>query len=195
MRVRRRGNEAVLVAWTNFVHLGLLFDFVFKSWLCASRALGRHCVTAIFALFSYLLLHVCYVCTAVSQQAKSDLKVFPSFFVRPFFLLHLNCFIALDIDALDRYFLSEWHIPLHNLKQIHQIHLNHKIITKNQTIITLKVFIHLGHLLGSKRLPTAGIARSLFASFSTKFAHCDGAIFAHSSSQNCSGRVRSVRER
>lgn len=73
---------------------GLLPVFVFK--LCFSRALRRHCVTAIFVLFSFLLLHVCYVCTAVSQQANSALKVFPSFF----FFFFGRVLLPLNIGAL-----------------------------------------------------------------------------------------------
>lgn len=96
MRAQCRGNEAVLVTWTYFVHLGiLLFDLVFNSLLCFSRALRRplcycHICFCFVLFFSILLLHVCYVCTAVSQQANSALKVFPSFFV-------VVCFVTLKL--------------------------------------------------------------------------------------------------
>lgn len=72
--------------------------------------------------------------------------------------------------------------------------INHEIITENWNIITLKYsFILVTTWL--KHILTSTIACSLSASFFNQFVHCDGAIFAHSSSQNCSGWVRSVRER
>lgn len=56
--------------------------------MCFSKALVRHCVTAIFVLFLFVLLHVCYICTTVSHQANSALKVF----------LFLFCFVTLALN-------------------------------------------------------------------------------------------------
>lgn len=71
---------------------------------CAYTALRRHCATAMFFFFwfffSILLLHVCYVCIAVSQRATSALKMFRYFSV-VVFLTFLICLISWDVDAFD----------------------------------------------------------------------------------------------
>lgn len=99
LRVHHGGNKAVLVTWTH-VHLELLFDFIFKSYLCVSRALGRCCVTAIFAIFSFIILHVCYICTTVSQQANGALEVFLSFKLGFFCLFCYILFHSLEHECI-----------------------------------------------------------------------------------------------
>lgn len=74
------------ISWMRSSVGHVLFDF----WLLTAvfdRAFRRRCITAIFVLFLFLCLHVCYICTTVSRQANSALKVFPP---SVFILLKLN---------------------------------------------------------------------------------------------------------
>lgn len=107
------GCEAVFVTWTHFVHF--LVSFSIFSLVALKRSTQKTSCNCHICFYFHF-----YFCMSVTfvQQCHNKLIVpwkcshifFVVFVLLPFF----NCFTAWDVVALDRQFLSKWHIPLHN---------------------------------------------------------------------------------
>lgn len=114
------------------VRSGLLFNFSFKMllWNSTQKTLC-YCHICFNCIFTF----ACYVCTAVSQQAYSALKDFPSFccYFLVFCYLFKLCH-GLWHWSIGNVYLSDIFPSIIPLKQIYTI--NHEMLTDNWNIIT-----------------------------------------------------------